>query len=142
MLGNPDMIQQSNQNYGQSDLNHNSPSFFNQFQKPLNNDNYAFSFNNGNEAFINSKNQEFNNNKNNNVNNMNNNSNNNNFVVKKEDDEKNQSERFAQNLFNAQNLAYSENFNPKSNIKNTYINKINNLMTNSLNKIKNEDDKK
>ena len=30
-------------------------------------------------------------------------------------------------IYNPQSLAYSENFNPKSNIKNTYINKINNL---------------
>jgi hypothetical protein len=45
-------------------------------------------------------------------------------------------------LYNPQSLAYSENFNPKSNIKNTYINKINNLMTNSLNKQKMDESKK
>lgn len=45
-------------------------------------------------------------------------------------------------IYNPQSLAYSENFNPKSNIKNTYINKINNLMTNSLNKPKVDEEKK
>lgn len=45
-------------------------------------------------------------------------------------------------MFNAQSLAYSENFNPKSCIKNTYINKINNLMSNSLNEFKFNEEKK
>jgi hypothetical protein len=45
-------------------------------------------------------------------------------------------------VFNAQTLAYSENFNPRSYIKNTYINKINNLMSNSLNEFKANEEKK
>lgn len=45
-------------------------------------------------------------------------------------------------IFNAQSLAYSENFNPRSYIKNTYINKINNLMTGSLNEYKANEEKK
>ena len=45
-------------------------------------------------------------------------------------------------MFNAQSLAYSENFNPRSYIKNTYINKINNLMSNSLNDFKVNEEKK
>lgn len=45
-------------------------------------------------------------------------------------------------IFNAQSLAYSENFNPRSYIKNTYINKINNLMTGSLNEYKASEEKK
>ena len=45
-------------------------------------------------------------------------------------------------IFNAQSLAYSENFNPRSYIKNTYINKINNLMSNSLNEFKVNEEKK
>ena len=45
-------------------------------------------------------------------------------------------------IFNAQSLAYSENFNPRSYIKNTYINKINNLMSNSMSEFKASEEKK
>lgn len=45
-------------------------------------------------------------------------------------------------IFNAKSLSYSENFNPRSYIKNTYINKINNLMSGSLNEFKVSEEKK